>query len=85
VYYTEIDKSKCDPQRIGEYYFYQNLLGTTPELDDQYMECEEEQFKLRSSIIGEAVKSGEIEHPKFSSAIFGLSSLKNTAIIAVEL
>ena len=83
VLYQEIDSNRCSTYRAGEYYFYANMIGANPKLDSEYIGYEEEQLKLRNTVIGEYIENTG-EHPNVEKSIFGISTIKNKAVIITE-
>lgn len=85
VFYTEIDPQVCSTQDASRYHYLFNLLKYHEMFQEEYEKYERNQISLRNSIIGNAIRSGEIpKNPKVHSTIFGISALKNKAILIIE-
>lgn len=85
VLYEVLDPSECTIREAGEFYYHYNLMGADESLNEDYIRYEESQINCRNRVIGNAVKQGMFpRHPKTDTTIFGVSSLKNKAIIIVE-
>lgn len=85
VYYEEIDRDECSMMTAGEFYYHYNLMNVHPIFVPDYESYEIKQISTRNSIIGNAIKRGEMpRHPKLNSTIFGVSSIKNKAVIVTE-
>ena len=86
VFYTEINPEVCSVQDAARYHYLFNLLKYHKIFQDEYERYEEDQIKLRNTLIGNAIKSGEINsHPKLMSTIFGISAQKNKAVLITEI
>lgn len=85
VYYKEIDPNICDPVETGEFYFFYNLLGVDDRFQEGYEQHEIKQLSIRNRVLRNTMDAHEIpRHPKVNTTIFGLSSLKDSAILVVE-
>lgn len=85
VYYDEISSNECSILDAGEFYYHYNVIGIDPLFIPGYEEYEERQISLRNRIIGKAIENGEVnKHPKMHTTVFGVSSLKNKAVILTE-
>jgi hypothetical protein len=86
IFYTEIDPEICSINDAAKYHYHFNLIKYHQMFQDEYERYETIQIKLRNTLIGNAIKSGEINgHPKLMSTIFGISSKKNKAVIITEI
>ena len=86
VFYKEIDNDVCSMEEAANYHYLFNLLKYHEMFQNEYEHYEEFQIKLRNTLIGDAIKSGEIKsHPNVPSTIFGISALKNKAILITEI
>lgn len=86
VFYKEIDPNVCTVEEASKYHYLFNLINLHEMFQDEYLEYEENQIHLRNLLIGDAIKSGEINsHPNISSTIFGISSIKNKAVLITEI
>lgn len=84
VFYTDIHKNDCTIMQAAEFYYYYNLIDK-PCILPEYEAYEENQINIRNKILGEAINNGKLQiHPKTNTTIFGISSLKNKAILVVE-
>lgn len=85
VYYDEIDRDTCSMMTAGEFYYHYNLMGVHPMFIPEYEDYELSQITMRNKIIGDAMDRGDlVNHPKMNTTIFGVSSLKNKAVIMTE-
>lgn len=85
VFYEEIDRDVCNMMTAGEFYYHYNLMGVHPMFVPEYEDYELSQITTRNKIIGEAMSRGDLtKHPKMNTTIFGVSSLKNKAVIMTE-
>ena len=85
VYYEEIDPTICSMDEASEYYYHFNLIGVSDTFNNAYEECEKSQLLLKNRIIGDAAGRGDIPtHPNLNNTIFGISSIKNKAIVIAE-
>ena len=85
VLYKEIESNVCDPIKVGEFYYYYNLLGMNDDIYCGYEDHERKQLNIRNNIIKEIIQNNETpRHPIVSSTILGLSSLKDNVILIVE-
>lgn len=85
VYYKEIGPEICDPVETGEFYFFYNLLGVDDRFQEGYEQHEIKQLDIRNQVLRSAIDAKEIaRHPKVNTTIFGLSSLKDSAVLVVE-
>ena len=85
VFYKEIDPELCNVNDAAKYHYLFNLIKYHEVFQDEYIKYEESQIHLRNTLIGDAVRSGEISNPKLPSTIFGISSVKNKAVIITEI
>lgn len=85
VFYTEIDPEVCNSEEAARYHYHFNLLKYHEMFQHEYEKYEEEQIHMRNKLIGDAIKSGEIINPKLLTTIFGISSMKNKAILITEI
>ena len=85
VFYKEIDPQLCDVNEAAKYHYHFNFLKYHKMFQDQYEIYEEKQIKLRNKIIGDAIHDHEINKPKLTSTIFGISSLKDKAVLITEI
>lgn len=86
VFYTEINPETCSVNDAAKYHYLSNLLKYDESIQNEYEKYEEDQIKLRNTLIGNAIKSGEIDgQPKVLSTIFGISAHKNRAILITEI
>lgn len=85
VFYKEIDPNICSTNEAAKYHYLFNLINLHEMFQDEYLQYEENQIRLRNSLIGDAIKSGEISgHPNMVSTIFGISAHKNKAVLITE-
>lgn len=85
VFYEEIDCDKCSIMTAGEFYYHYNLMGVHPMFVPEYEDYELSQITTRNKIIGDAMTRGDLrKHPKMNTTIFGVSSIKNKAVIVTE-
>ena len=84
VFYKEIDPNVCSTNEAAKYHYLSNLINLHEIFQDEYLQYEENQIHLRNSLIGDAIKSGEISNPKVYSTIFGISAHKNKAVLITE-
>ncbi|MCM1233503.1 MAG: hypothetical protein NC489_25590 [Ruminococcus flavefaciens] len=85
VFYAEIAPEVCTMEQAGEYYFHFNLLQEDELFQKTYEDYELKQLELRNSVISQAMKNGELPgHPIMSSAIFGVSTMKQKPVIITE-
>lgn len=85
VYYEEIDRDKCSMMDAGEFYYHYNFMSLDPMFVPDYESYEMKQVAIRNRIIGDAIQQGELlRHPKINSTIFGVSALKNKAVLVTE-
>lgn len=85
ILYEVIDPNICSIREAGEFYYHYNLMGLDDNLNKDYERYELSQVKCRNTVIGNALKQGHCpRHPKTNTTIFGVSSLKNKAILLVE-
>jgi len=85
VFYKEIDPNVCSMEDAAKYHYHFNLLKYHEMFQKEYEQYEEEQIKLRNTLIGNAIKSGEIINPKVFTTIFGISAHKNKAVLITEI
>lgn len=83
VIYQVIDPEVYSGYTLGEYYFYFNMLGLDPKIDKEYIEYEETQMNMRNKILGDIINETGI-HTKIDKTIFGLSSMKQKAVVISE-
>lgn len=82
VYYGEINPKLFSADDALDLYFYSGFIGSSDSITEKYCKSEEAQMHARSVLLGDLIKRGELPNmPDVSSAIIGVSSLKNTAII----
>lgn len=84
VFYTEIDEKDCSLERSGEFYYHFNMMNVNDFFQKDYEDYETKQLELRNSIIGNNINDMP-SHPNMSFTIFGISSIKDKTILAVEL
>lgn len=85
VYYNEVDPKKFNVKDAADLYFYQGFLDTSKDIAEKYCRLEESQMQVRSSILGAAIRSGEIPKiPDVHTATIGVSSLKNSVVLIVN-
>lgn len=85
VYYDEIDRDTYSMMTAGEFYYHYNLMGVHPMFIPEYEAYELSQITMRNKIIGDAMDRGDlVKHPKMNTTIFGVSSIKNKAVIMTE-
>lgn len=86
VLYKEIPEKEFSTKDAAEFFFYHNLLGVDPMFIDGYEKYESNQIHVRNNIIGDAIRSELMnKHPKVNSAIIGVSSVKNKAVLITEI
>lgn len=83
VIYRKIDPEVYSPEEASQYYFYINLLDVDSRFNQEFEEYQLRQILVRNRIISEAVKEEE-KVPILGSAIFGISSVNNRAIVIVD-
>lgn len=86
VLYCEIDPDKCSVLKASEYYYYLNLIGVDPRIHPEYEVYELGQMNLRNGVIGDYIRKNNLNiHPKMNTCIFGVSSLRQRAVVIAEI
>lgn len=86
VFYAEIDPELCSATEAAKYHYHFNLLKYHKMFQDEYEKYENDHIKLRNTLIGNAIKSGEIQsNPKVYTTIFGISAQKDRAVLITEI
>lgn len=86
ILYEEISPDVCTNEKASEYYFYQNALGLSDTLDEEFEQYEAEQIKMRNKVIANAFHTENFHTvPDLNSTIFGVSAIKNKVILITEM
>lgn len=85
VYFEQLDPNVCSAMKASEYHFYANTIGLHPKIDEAYEKYETEQMRIRNKVIGSAVRDGIIPRLKMDTTIYGVSSLRDRAIVITEI
>ena len=86
ILYEEISSDMCSNEDASEYYFYQNAMGLSEDIDNEFEKYEIQQLKLRNIVIANAINTEDFKLiPNLDSTVFGVSALKNKVILIADL
>lgn len=85
IFYQKVSCDPKDLQRASDFYFYSNLLGYSPEIDEKYLQHELHSIKTCNEIVGDAIRNQECPASvNVPSATIGISSIQKSTIVMVD-
>lgn len=86
VLYETVDPNVCSPMEASKYYYYLNLVGSHEIFHKPYEAYEMNQMNIRNRVLGNAIRDRNLQKPpKVSTTIFGISSLRQRAVVIAEM
>lgn len=83
VIYALLDPSIYTVDDANDIYWYQNMMGLNKMTDEDYIEYQTEQLKVRNAVMLRLMIHNNAR-PKVSSVIFGPSMVDNKVMICAE-
>ena len=84
VFYQEIPGDEGDIIKAARYYYLMNMLGLSPQINQEFEKHELTSSRIRNRILGDAIRKGECVNPKLDTAIMGISPVHKKVVVMVD-
>ena len=69
IIYERLSDETYSEYKAGLNYYYQNAIGINEDIDNEFLSYEEEQIRMRNSVLKNAMNEGS-RHPFVRSTLF---------------